>query len=58
MTRSNAFAWCLIAAAVLLLAVFNQLGWLLWLLLISLLLARLASPPRGRNTLAPVSKKG
>jgi hypothetical protein len=59
MASQNAFASLLVAAGLLLLAIVNQLGWLLLLIPVALLVARsLAGTGQPRNIMAREFKKG
>ena len=59
MASQNAFASLLVAAGLLLLAIVNQLGWLLLLIPVAFLVARsLASNVPSRNIMAREFKKG
>ena len=59
MANRNTLAFLLITASVLLLGILNEVGWLLWLIPVSFLLAlALSGSFRSRNTLARGSRRG
>ena len=58
MANQTALACLLIVTSLVLLALVNQLGWLLWLVPVALLFSTMFSARRSRNVVARELKKG